>query len=78
MTTANSTKAFVGRPALAARLMEAGATGEQIVNPWNPSKTGWLFPVDSTSAPIVQAFYDEIERPLPAAWKKFLQAEGRC
>lgn len=53
------------RPKLARRLMDAGQTPESMVNPWQPQRVAWMFPISDTLRAIVSDFYQEIGKPLP-------------
>ena len=69
-------KSFIcTRPRLARLLLDANQEPQEIVNPWEPQRTAWLFQITPELLQIVARFYAEIGKQLP----KILQeatAEG--
>ena len=59
------TEHLTTRPRLATALMEAGIEGRPTLNPFDPQKRAWLFPVSPEMIRITRAFYDSIGKPLP-------------
>lgn len=63
---------LVTRPALAARLMEAGADAQISKNPFSPGRTAWLFRLEPMAAEVARSFYAEIGKPLPQRLAAYL------
>ncbi len=63
---------LVTRPALAAKLMEAGAAGESCKNPFSPDRSAWLFQLTPEAVATARAFYESIGKPLPKSLAAYL------
>lgn len=63
---------LVTRPALAARLMEAGAAAKSCKNPFSPDRSAWLFQLTPEIAASAKGFYEEIGKPTPKRLAAYL------
>lgn len=66
---------LVTRPALAARLMEAGAPAQISKNPFSPDRCAWLFQLTPEIAANARGFYEEIGKPVPKRLAAYLSQE---
>ena len=73
MKTNNPMTAITTRPILARILRTAGYSVTPPKSIFDPHMTEWEFFLDAQSAEIVQAFYDEIKKPLPMVIRKYME-----
>ena len=62
---------FCTRARLAGKLISKGVQAEVIQNPWVPTQSAWLIPLDDQVYEIASAFYTEIGAKLPKALKTY-------
>lgn len=53
------------RPALAARLLRDGYEAEQGINPWDNTRTAWVFQLDHSGVQKVARYYCQIGKRIP-------------